>query len=62
MAINYINIFQSSALQNLHKLGFLVWKETIWQPWSEDRMLYFLCAHRSSTSAECNARRNYLDR
>jgi hypothetical protein len=25
--------FQSKALQNLPKLGFLVWKETIWQPW-----------------------------
>jgi hypothetical protein len=24
MAINYINIFQSRALQNLPKLGFLV--------------------------------------
>jgi hypothetical protein len=24
MAINYINIFQSQALQNLPKLGFLV--------------------------------------
>jgi hypothetical protein len=34
MALKYINIFQSKALQNLPKLGFLVWKETIWQPWS----------------------------
>jgi hypothetical protein len=25
-------------------------------------MLYFLCAHRSSTSTEYNAWRNYLDR
>jgi hypothetical protein len=32
IAINYINIFQSRALQNLPKVGFLVWKETIWQP------------------------------
>jgi hypothetical protein len=32
MAIKYINIFQSRALQNLPKLGFLVRKETIWQP------------------------------
>jgi hypothetical protein len=31
MAIKYINIFQSEALQNLPKLGFLVWKKTIWQ-------------------------------
>jgi hypothetical protein len=33
MAIKYINIFQSKALQNLPKFGFLVWKQTIWQPW-----------------------------
>jgi hypothetical protein len=31
--IKYINIFRSKALQNLPKLGFLVWKQTIWQPW-----------------------------
>jgi hypothetical protein len=36
MAIKYINIIQSKALQNLPKLGFLVWKETIWQPCYED--------------------------
>jgi hypothetical protein len=34
MAIKYINIFQSKTLQNFPKLGFLVWKQTIWQPWS----------------------------
>jgi hypothetical protein len=28
----YTNIFHSKALQNLPKLGFLVWKQTIWQP------------------------------
>jgi hypothetical protein len=33
MALKYINIFPSKALQNLPKFGFLVWKETIWQPW-----------------------------
>jgi hypothetical protein len=32
MAIKYISISQSRALQNLPKLGFLVLKETIWQP------------------------------
>jgi hypothetical protein len=35
MALNYTNIFQSKALQNLPKLGFLVWTETIWKPWLE---------------------------
>jgi hypothetical protein len=29
----YNNIFHSKALQNLPKLGFLVRKQTIWQPW-----------------------------
>jgi hypothetical protein len=33
MAKKYFNIFQSKALQNLPELGFLVWKQTIWQPW-----------------------------
>jgi hypothetical protein len=30
MAIKYIIIFQSESLQNLPKLGFLVWRQTIW--------------------------------
>jgi hypothetical protein len=30
--IKYINNFRSKALQNFPKLGFLVWKQTIWQP------------------------------
>jgi hypothetical protein len=32
-AVNYSNIFHCKTLQNLPNLGFLVWKETIWQPW-----------------------------
>jgi hypothetical protein len=31
-AITYTIIFYSKALQNLPKLEFLVWKQTIWQP------------------------------
>jgi hypothetical protein len=34
MAKKYTNIFHSEAIQNLTKLGFLVWKYTIWQPCS----------------------------
>jgi hypothetical protein len=34
MAIKYTNIFQSKTLQNLPELGFLVRKQTIWQPCS----------------------------
>jgi hypothetical protein len=30
--IIHINIFQSKALKNVRKSGFLVWKQTIWQP------------------------------
>jgi hypothetical protein len=33
MAIEYNKLFHSKALQNLPKLGFLVWQYTIWQPW-----------------------------
>jgi hypothetical protein len=33
MIIEYSNIFHSKALQNLPEWGFLVWKQTIWQPW-----------------------------
>jgi hypothetical protein len=32
MIIKYTSIFHSKALQNLPKLRFLVWKQTIWQP------------------------------
>jgi hypothetical protein len=32
MTIKYTSIFHSNALQNLLKLGFLVCKQTIWQP------------------------------
>jgi hypothetical protein len=34
MAIKY-TILHCKTLQNLTKLGFLVWKYTIWQPWRE---------------------------
>jgi hypothetical protein len=33
MTTIYIGILHSKALQNLPKLGFLVWKYTIWQHW-----------------------------
>jgi hypothetical protein len=36
MVIKYTNIFLSKTLQNLPKLGVLVWKQTIWQPWPAD--------------------------
>jgi hypothetical protein len=32
MVIKYTKIFHSKTLQNILKLGFLVWKQTIWQP------------------------------
>jgi hypothetical protein len=32
VTIKYTIIFHSKALKNLPKLGFLVWKQTIWQP------------------------------
>jgi hypothetical protein len=33
MVIKYTKIFHSKTHQNLPKFGFLVWKQTIWQPW-----------------------------
>jgi hypothetical protein len=33
--IKYTIIFYCKTLQNLPKFGFLVGKQTIWQPWSE---------------------------
>jgi hypothetical protein len=32
-AIKYTNTFHRKSLQKLRKLGFLVWKYAIWQPW-----------------------------
>jgi hypothetical protein len=32
MTLEYTNLFHSKALQNLHKVGFLVRKYIIWQP------------------------------
>jgi hypothetical protein len=34
-SIKYTLTFHGKTLQNLPKFGFLVWKQTIWQPWSE---------------------------
>jgi hypothetical protein len=39
MIIKYFNIFHSKATENLLKLGFLVRKETIWQPWDIQHFL-----------------------
>jgi hypothetical protein len=36
MTIKYTNIFPFKAIQNLPKLIFMVWKYTIWQPWSQE--------------------------
>jgi hypothetical protein len=34
MVIKYAKIFHCKTLQNFPNLGFLVRKQTIWQPWS----------------------------
>jgi hypothetical protein len=56
MVIKYNNSFHSKALQILPKLGFLVWKQTIWQPcqpvvqiWGGER---FLCVGEISWPVE----------
>jgi hypothetical protein len=33
VSIEYTNISHSKTLENFSKFGFLVWKQTIWQPW-----------------------------
>jgi hypothetical protein len=43
MTVKYASIFYSKALQNLSKLGFLVWKQTIWQPCEVAEFFIFLC-------------------
>jgi hypothetical protein len=32
--VKYTNIFHCKTIQNLPTFGSLVWKQTIWQPWS----------------------------
>jgi hypothetical protein len=34
MVIKYTKVFHSKAFNSIPKLEFLVWKYTIWQPWS----------------------------
>jgi hypothetical protein len=40
MTITYTSIFHCKALQNLPKLGILVWKQTIWKPWRHERFRF----------------------
>jgi hypothetical protein len=47
-------IFHCKTLQSLPKFGFLVWKQTIWQPWvsaSEEIRASQLCHRMSSRLA-----------
>jgi hypothetical protein len=37
--IKYTKVFYCKTHQNLPALGVLVWKQTIWQPWSKIRRL-----------------------
>jgi hypothetical protein len=57
MAITFTNIFYCRSLQNLPKLGFLVWKYAIWQPWCarKSRMQYLNCYFNLQTKTwiEC---------
>jgi hypothetical protein len=49
MTVKYTNMFLCKALQNLPKLGFLVWKYTIWQHWTRHQAL-FMNIHRAKFS------------
>jgi hypothetical protein len=35
IATKYTNTLHCKTIKNLPKLGFLVWKYAIWQPWSQ---------------------------
>jgi hypothetical protein len=55
MAIKYTIFFHCKTLQNLSKLGFLVWKCTIWQPCSAEafgppQLFAFLRTHVLSSN------------
>jgi hypothetical protein len=49
IVIKYTNIFHCKTLQNLPKLGFLVWKYAIWQPWWSSSLVKLL-AHPQKVS------------
>jgi hypothetical protein len=57
MTIKYTSIFHSKALQNLPKLGFLVWKQTIWQPWISWGTV--ACLHSASKIGTLSERRTH---
>jgi hypothetical protein len=46
MDTKFTNIFHCKPLQNLSKVVFLVWKYTIWQPWSYFTLLHGLLRDR----------------
>jgi hypothetical protein len=59
----YTHIFHCKTLQNLPKLGFWVWKNTIWQPCSDGRSCNPIKSALSQTSfchtyICCNIRRH----
>jgi hypothetical protein len=57
MAIKHTNIFLFKALQNLPKLGFLVLKHAIWQPWNYVREISEKSLEKSSGDKERFERR-----
>jgi hypothetical protein len=33
VSVKHTNVFHCRTLQNVPNFGFLVWKQTLWQPW-----------------------------
>jgi hypothetical protein len=56
VSVKYTNIFHCKTPQNLPKLGFYVWKQTIWQPWCSFECLYCAAKHslRDFSSSEAS--------
>jgi hypothetical protein len=46
----YNNLFHSKALQNLPKLGFFVWKYTMWQHWTTHILGILICVTEQDLS------------
>jgi hypothetical protein len=57
IAIKFTNIFYCKTLQNLPKLGFLVRKETIWQPRLERFCQFFFHSERRDQDTFKKSRR-----
>jgi hypothetical protein len=55
----YTSIFHYKALQNLPKLGFLVWKQTIWKPCLGPGLWYLVSGANTTIMSKEQQRKKY---